>query len=91
MHTDSEQRVVGAYIERRDELAVVLKSAAARKQLEEKWSHLRVFPPAHVHERQSFGELSGTIVDFEWRSFERPLCNTAVMEDDDGEVWPVGV
>ena len=91
MHTDSQQRVVNAYIERRDELAVILKSTAARKQLEEKWCHLRVFSPAHVHEGQSFDELSGTIVAFEWRSSETPPCNAAVVEDDDGGVWPVGV
>jgi len=82
--------VVVAAIEFSDQANVIVKHGG-REWLNEKWRGLRVFSAADDL------DLKGTIDDFEWwaedehgEKLKNPMY-LAVVEDDDGERWPIGV
>ena len=90
MKPGESHRVVVAAIEFSDQTNVIIKHGG-REWLNEKWRGLRVFSAADDL------DLKGTIDDFEWwaedehgEKLKNPMY-LAVVEDDGGERWPIGV
>ena len=94
MNAGNSRRVVVADIEYADEANVIMKQGG-RERLNDKWRGLRVFSAADGETCPT--DLKGTTVDFEWWGEDehgeklKPPMYVSVVEDDDGERWPIGV